>query len=267
MVSHSAQAVQDAHNILEVDGIEVIYDESILGVSDVSLAVGRGEIVAVLGANGAGKSTTLKAISGILQTERARVSKGTIHFKGESIAGEMPHKLARKNIVHVLEGRRVFSHLTVEENLQCGAFLRKPSRAELNASIEEVYAWLPRLRDKRKTQAGLTSGGEQQMLAIGRALLTQPELMLLDEPSMGLAPIITEEIFSIVSNLNREKGVSFLVAEQAIHLSLKHAHRAYLIGTGKVVLSGSAQELADRDDLHELYLKGADRNGSNGNAG
>nr|WP_242509506.1 ABC transporter ATP-binding protein [Rhodovulum imhoffii] len=240
--------------MLSVDGVEVVYDEHILGVADISVTVNPGEIVAILGANGAGKSTTLKAISGIAQTERAKITKGSIRFKGDQINGIAPHKLAKRNIVHVLEGRRVFSHLTVEENLKAGSFLRRPARREMERRIEEIYDWLPRLRDKRKTLAGLTSGGEQQMLAIGRALLTQPELVLLDEPSMGLAPIIVQEIFEIVSRLNRENGVSFLVAEQNIHVSLAHAHRGYVIANGHAVLSGSASELAAREDLHEFYL-------------
>ena len=245
-----------ASNILEVRNIEVIYNEAILGVHDITLNVAKGEIVALLGANGAGKSTTMKAISGMLLTERARVRKGDILLNGQSIAGVMPHHLTRRRIVHVLEGRRVFSHLTVEDNLRTGTFLNKPSRAETEAGLEEVYSWFPRLRQKRKTQAGLTSGGEQQMLAIGRALLTRPDLVLLDEPSMGLAPIITAEIFEIITSLNKKKGVSFLLAEQSIQFALKHSHRAYLIGTGKVVISGASDELMRRDDLHQLYLQG-----------
>lgn len=240
--------------LLDVRNIEVVYDESILGVADVAFWVHPGEIMAILGANGAGKSTTLKAISGIATTERARITKGEIWFHGETIGGISPHKLAKRGMVHVLEGRRVFTHLTVEENLRCGTFLRNPSRGEMNDKIEQIYEWLPRLRDKRSTQAGLTSGGEQQMLAIGRALLTQPELVLLDEPSMGLAPIIVDEIFEIVSSLNRESGVSFVVAEQNIRVSLAHAHRACVIANGQVVLTGAASELADRGDLHEIYL-------------
>ena len=240
--------------ILSVEGIEVIYDESILGVADISLKVLKGEIVAILGANGAGKSTTMKAISGIAVTERARVSKGDIKFKNKSVLDIAPHKLAHKNIVHVLEGRRVFEHLTVEENLKSGTFLHRPTRAQMNSEMDQIYHWFPRLKDKRKTLAGLTSGGEQQMLAIGRALLTKPELVLLDEPSMGLAPILMQEIFSIISQLNKENNVSFLVAEQNIHLSLRHAHRAYLIESGKVALSGTAEELSAREDLHQIYL-------------
>ncbi len=249
-----AEIQHSADTLLSVEAIKVVYDEHILGVADVSLEVGRGEVVAVLGANGAGKSTTLKAISGIARTERAQITEGAVHFKGANINGIAPHKLALRNIVHVLEGRRVFAHLTVEENLKAGCFLRRPRRREMERQIEEIYSWLPRLRDKRKTLAGLTSGGEQQMLAIGRALLTQPELVLLDEPSMGLAPLLVQEIFEIVSRLNRENGVSFLVAEQNIHVSLGHAHRAYVIANGHVVLKGQAEDLLQRDDLHEFYL-------------
>ena len=189
--------------VLSLNNIEVIYDEAILGVHDISLDVAKGEIVALLGANGAGKSTTMKAISGMLLTERARVQRGDILLEGKSIVGVQPHHLTKRKIVHVLEGRRVFAHLTVEENLRAGAFVNKPGRAEIDAGIEEVYGWFPRLKQKRKTQAGLRSGGEQQMLAIGRALLTKPDLMLLDEPSMGLAPILTAEIFDIITNLNQ----------------------------------------------------------------
>lgn len=245
---------ENVEAFLSVESAEVVYDESILGVSDVSLVVNEGEIVVLLGANGAGKSTTLKAISGIAKTERARITKGNIFFKGERIQNIAPHKLTLRNIVHVLEGRHVFSHLTVEENLMCGTFLRKPSRQEMEDDIERVYSWFPRLKQKRKTKAGLTSGGEQQMLAIGRALLTKPELVLLDEPSMGLAPILVAEIFEIIARLNQEEGMSFLVAEQNMRVSLAHAHRACVIANGHVVLSGAADELAAREDLHELYL-------------
>lgn len=241
--------------MLSVNGIEVIYDKSILGVANVSLHVGKGEIVALIGANGAGKSTTLKAISGIAKSERASITKGNILLNGVDITGMAPHRLTKSlKVVHVLEGRHVFAHLTVEENLQSGAFLRKPSRKQMELDIEEIYSWLPRLKQKRKTLAGLCSGGEQQMLAIGRGLLTKPELVLLDEPSMGLAPIIVDEVFDIISRLNRESGVSFLVAEQNMRVSLTHAHRAYVIANGHVVLEGSAHDLRARDDLHDIYL-------------
>lgn len=260
MSSPETNTSTSASNILELRNIEVIYDEAILGVHDISLTVGRGEIVALLGANGAGKSTTMKAISGMLLTERARVRNGDILLNGQSIVGVMPHHLAKRKIVHVLEGRRVFSHMTVDDNLRTGTFVTKPTRVELETGLEEVYTWFPRLRQKRKTQAGLTSGGEQQMLAIGRALLTRPDLVLLDEPSMGLAPILTAEIFEIMTTLNKTKGVSFLVAEQSIHFALKHSHRAYLIGAGKVVIAGKSNELLRREDLHELYLQGRSAN-------
>jgi len=248
-----------ASDILAVRNMEVIYNEAVMGVHDISLNVGRGEIVALLGANGSGKSTTLKAISGMLLTERGRVRNGDVLLHGKSIVGVQPHHLTMKKIVHVLEGRRVFPHLTIEENLRVGTFVNKPNRAEINVGLEEVYDWFPRLKQKRSTQAGLTSGGEQQMLAIGRALLTKPDLMLLDEPSMGLAPILCVEIFSIISALNRERGVAFLVAEQLIQFALKHSHRAYVIAVGKVVASGPSDEVVKRDDLHKLYLQGSSR--------
>jgi len=240
--------------LLSLDGVKVVYNENILGVGNVSLEVGSGEIIAILGANGAGKSTTLKAISGIAKTERAEITAGNINFQGEKINGIAPYKLAQRAIVHVLEGRRVFSHLSVEENLKAGSFLRQPTRQEMKRQIEEIYEWFPRLKDKRDTLAGLTSGGEQQMLALGRALLTKPKLVLLDEPSMGLAPIIVQEIFDIVSKLNRTNGVSFLIAEQNIHMSLAHAHRGYVLANGQVVLTGTAEDLANLDNLHEYYF-------------
>jgi branched-chain amino acid transport system ATP-binding protein len=240
--------------LLDVRNIEVIYDGAILAVAEVSLSIAPGEVVALLGANGAGKSTTLKAISGLLVADRARVSRGNIHFRGENIAGIAPNLLTARGIVHVLEGRHVFGHLTVEENLRTGAFLHRPSRRQIERDLEEVYAYFPRLKTKRKIQAGLASGGEQQMLAIGRALLTRPNLVLLDEPSMGLAPMIVEEIFEIVTSLNRRKGSSFLVAEQNIAVSLRHAHRGYVLDGGRVALEGSAEDLLGRKDLHEIYL-------------
>ncbi|MEW6629365.1 MAG: ABC transporter ATP-binding protein [Pseudomonadota bacterium] len=240
--------------LLDISGIEVVYGGAILAVADVSLTVDAGEIVALLGANGAGKSTVLKAISGLAATDRATVRRGHIRFDGESILGTPASRLAERGIVHVLEGRHVFAHLSVEDNLLTGAFLRRPSRRELRRQLEDIYAWFPRLKEKRRTQAGLTSGGEQQMLAIGRALLTQPRLVLLDEPSMGLAPRIVQEIFEIIVRLNREKGTTFLLAEQNAALSLAHAKRAYVLEGGRVALEGSAPDLATRDDLHRIYL-------------
>lgn len=239
---------------LEIDGIEVVYGGAILAVDHVSLRVGAGEIVALLGANGAGKSTTLKAISGLITADRGRVSRGRVLWDGADIVGVAPNRLAERGIVHVLEGRHVFGRLTVEENLRAGAFLRRPTPRQLREHLDRVYAWFPRLRAKRGVLAGLTSGGEQQMLAIGRALLTEPRLVLLDEPSMGLAPRIVAEIFGIITALNREEGLSFLVAEQNVAQSLGHAHRAYVLATGRVALEGDAADLLTRSDLDRIYL-------------
>ena len=252
-MSHAASAVS-SDPLLQVRDIEVIYDGAILAVAGVSLSVPRGGIVALLGANGAGKSTTLKAISGLVRAERAEVSRGSIEFLGHDTAGVDPSHRVRQGMVHVLEGRHVFPQLTVEDNLRSGGFVRGLSRRELAQDLERIYAWFPRLKTKRKTQAGLTSGGEQQMVAIGRALMTRPTLVLLDEPSMGLAPIIVQEIFQIVAQLNREAQVSFLIAEQNINVALKYASSAYVLDTGRVVLSGSADELLARGDLHDFYL-------------
>ena len=239
--------------LLRVEGIEAGYG-GILAGADVSLTVAPGEIVALLGANGAGKSSTLKAISGLIAADRGQVRKGAIRLDGQDVLSLPTNRLAGRGLVHVLEGRHVFPHLTVEENLQAGAFLRRPGRAALRGALEEIYDWFPRLRDKRATQAGLTSGGEQQMLAIGRALLTRPRLVLLDEPSMGLAPKIVQEIFQIIARLNRDKGIAFLLAEQNATLSLAHARRAYVLDTGRVALEGPAADVAARDDLHRIYL-------------
>lgn len=242
--------------LLDVANIEVVYGGAILAVTDVSLSIGESEIVALLGANGAGKSTVLKAISGLAKADRASVRRGHVRFDGQDILGIPANRLTARGIVHVLEGRHVFTHLTVEENLLAGAFLHKPSRRRLISDLDDIYGWFPRLKDKRRVQAGLTSGGEQQMLAIGRALLTQPRLVLLDEPSMGLAPLIVQEIFRIITRLNREKGTAFLLAEQNAALSLAHASRAAVLEGGRVVAEGTAAELSRRDDLHRLYLGG-----------
>ncbi|UHD43848.1 ABC transporter ATP-binding protein [Aureimonas altamirensis] len=242
--------------LLDVSGIEVVYGGAVLAVSDVSLDIVDGEIIALLGANGAGKSTVLKAISGLAAADRASVRRGQIWLDGEIILGQPANRLAQRGIVHVLEGRRVFAHLTVEENLLAGAFLHRPSRRRLAEDLRDVYGWFPRLEEKRRVQAGLTSGGEQQMLAIGRALLTRPRLVLLDEPSMGLAPRIVQEIFQIITRLNREKGTAFLIAEQNAALSLAYASRAFVLEGGRVAASGPASELSQRSDLHRLYLGG-----------
>ena len=241
-------------SLLTVNDIEVIYDGAILAVAGVSLHVPKGAIVALLGANGAGKSTTLKAISGLVRAERAEVSRGVIDYAGLDLAGVDPSQRVRKGMVHVLEGRHVFGQLTVEDNLRSGGFVRRLSRRAMEADLERIYAWFPRLKTKRHTRAGLTSGGEQQMVAIGRALMTRPTLVLLDEPSMGLAPMIVQEIFEIVAQLNREQQVSFLIAEQNINVALNYASHGYVLDTGRVALSGSAAELLARGDLHDIYL-------------
>jgi len=252
-MSHSATAAT-AETLLQVQDIEVIYDGVILALAGVSLSVPRGAIVALLGANGAGKSTTLKAISGLVRAERAELSRGAIAFAGQDLAGVDPSQRVRQGMVHVLEGRHVFPQLTVEDNLRAGGFVRGLGRRQLEQDLERIYSWFPRLLTKRRVRAGLTSGGEQQMLAIGRALMTRPTLVLLDEPSMGLAPIIVQEIFQIVAQLNREAGVSFLIAEQSINLALKYASHAYLLDTGRVALSGSAEQLLARGDLQDFFL-------------
>ncbi|RLU07920.1 ABC transporter ATP-binding protein [Pseudomonas prosekii] len=252
-MNHAASEIA-ATDLLQVKDIEVIYDGAILAVAGVSLAVPKGGIVALLGANGAGKSTTLKAISGLVRAERAQVSRGSIEFLGRDTAGVDPSVRVGQGMVHVLEGRHVFAQLTVEDNLRSGGFVRRLSRQDMARDLERIYAWFPRLKTKRKTQAGLTSGGEQQMIAIGRALMTRPTLVLLDEPSMGLAPIIVQEIFEIIAQLNRDEQVSFLIAEQNINVALKYASHAYVLDTGRVVLAGSAEALLARGDLHDFYL-------------
>ncbi|CAN7653196.1 ABC transporter ATP-binding protein [Pararhizobium sp. LjRoot238] len=244
-------------SFLEVSNIEAIYGQAILAVRDVTLSVGAGQIVALLGANGAGKTTTLKAISNILGPERGKIVRGGVTWQAESIGKVSASKLVAKGIVQVLEGRRCFSQLTVEENILSGGFVQRPSGRDLARSLEQIYEWFPRLREKRKTKAGLTSGGEQQMVAIGRALMTKPRLVLLDEPSMGLAPIIVQEIFEIIRSLNQSAGVSFLIAEQNANLALRYADYGYILETGRVVASGTSAELLARDDVHEFYLGGS----------
>lgn len=243
-----------AQTILQVEEIEVVYDQVILAVHGVSLAVEQGEIVALLGANGAGKSSTLKAISGLVGAERGDVVGGRILYRGADVTRVSPDTLVRDGLVQVLEGRHCFAHLSVEENLLIGGFVNKPSRQQLKAELEKIYHYFPRLKQRRKSLAGYTSGGEQQMVAIGRALMARPRLVLLDEPSMGLAPLIVEEIFEIVSRLNVTEGVSFLLAEQNASIALQHAHRAFVLESGQVVASGAADELAARSDIHAHYL-------------
>jgi branched-chain amino acid transport system ATP-binding protein len=239
---------------LQLRDVEATYDKAILALRGVSLDVAEGTIVALIGANGAGKSTTLKAISNLLGAEAGEVSRGSIRWRNENITRVDPSGLVQQGLVQVLEGRHCFPQLTVEENLVTGGFVRKLSRREIDEGLERIYRWFPRLKDRRKTRAGYTSGGEQQMTAIGRALMTRPVLVLLDEPSMGLAPIVVAEIFEIISRLNRDDGVSFLLAEQNANLALKYADHAYVLENGTVALSGPAAELAARDEVQEFYL-------------
>ena len=239
---------------LSVNNIEVIYDHVILVLRGVSLDVAEGGIVALLGANGAGKSTTLKAISNLLAAERGDVTKGTIEFKGSRVDKLTTNALVRMGVCQVMEGRHCFAHLTVEENLLTGAFTRKGSRAEIATALEKVYHYFPRLKQRRASQSGYTSGGEQQMTAVGRALMAQPSMILLDEPSMGLAPQIVEEIFEIVQDLNAKERVSFLLAEQNTSVALRYANYGYILENGRVVMDGDAKYLASNDDVKEFYL-------------
>jgi amino acid/amide ABC transporter ATP-binding protein 2, HAAT family (TC 3.A.1.4.-) len=239
---------------LSVNNVEVIYDHVILVLKGVSLDVPEGKIVALLGANGAGKSTTLKSISTLLKGERGEVTKGSISFRGERVDQLTPNELVKKGMVQVMEGRHCFGHLTVEENLLTGAYTRSISRGELKESLERVYHYFPRLKTRRTSQSGYTSGGEQQMTAIGRALMAKPTMILLDEPSMGLAPQIVEEIFEIVRDLNQREKVSFLLAEQNTMVALRYADFGYILENGRVVMEGDAKELATNEDVKEFYL-------------
>ena len=246
--------------MLAVKNIEVIYDHVILVLKGVSLDVLPGGIVALLGANGAGKSTTLKAISNLIRSERGDVTKGVIEFKGERVNGLTPNDLVRRGCIQVMEGRHCFGHLTVEENLLTGAFTRKDGRAAIAADLEMVYGYFPRLRERRNSLSGYISGGEQQMTAIGRALMSRPTMMLLDEPSMGLAPQLVEEIFEIVKLLNTEQGLSVLLAEQNTNMALKYATYGYILESGRVVMDGEAKALRENEDVREFYLGiGGDR--------
>jgi len=241
-------------SLLDVNGIEVIYNHVILVLKGVSLQVPEGGIVALLGANGAGKTTTLKAVSNLLKAERGEVTKGAIAFKGERVDQLNPADLVKRGVIQVMEGRHCFAHLTVEENLLTGAYTRSVSRAEVRADLERVYEFFPRLKQRRTSMAGYTSGGEQQMTAIGRALMARPTMILLDEPSMGLAPQIVEEIFEIVKNLNTKEKVSFLLAEQNTMVALRFADFGYILENGRVVMEGSSQSLSDNEDVKEFYL-------------
>ena len=260
-MSSSAQVVEDkagvpegAGTLLSVNNIEVIYDHVILVLKGVSLEVPTGKIVAILGANGAGKTTTLKAISNLLYAERGEVTKGSILYAGRKVEASSPNDLVKRGVIQVMEGRHCFEHLTIEENLLTGAYTRTDGRAAISASLEKVYNYFPRLRDRRTSQAGYTSGGEQQMCAIGRALMSSPKMILLDEPSMGLAPQLVEEIFEIVNDLNKKEGVSILLAEQNTNIALRYADYGYILENGRVVMDGPAASLRENEDVKEFYL-------------
>jgi branched-chain amino acid transport system ATP-binding protein len=248
------RAAPAAENILAVKNIEVIYDHVILVLKGVSLDVPKGGIVALLGANGAGKTTTLKAISNLLHAERGDVTKGSILFDGEEVQDRSPNELVRRGCIQVMEGRHCFGHLSIEENLLTGAFTRTDGRAAIKRDMDLVYGYFPKLAERRNSLAGYTSGGEQQMCAIGRALMSKPKMILLDEPSMGLAPQIVEEIFAIVKDLNEKESVSFLLAEQNTHMALRYARYGYILENGRVVMDGDAKSLAENEDVKEFYL-------------
>ena len=240
--------------LLTVNGIEVIYNHVILTLKGVSLEVPKGGIVALLGGNGAGKTTTLRAVSNLLRGERGEVTKGYIEYKGERIEKLSPADLVQRGVIQVMEGRHCFAHLTIEDNLLTGAYTRKLNRADTALALEKVYTYFPRLKTRRTSQAGYTSGGEQQMTAVGRALMAAPEMVLLDEPSMGLAPQIVEEIFGIVKDLNQKENVTFLLAEQNTNIALRFADYGYILESGRVVMDGEAKSLRENEDVKEFYL-------------
>ena len=239
-------------DILKIENLEVVYNDVVLVLKGLSLSCAEGEITALLGANGAGKSTTLKAVSGLLQAEDGAVTDGAVVFRGDRIEGMIPEKIVRKGVFQVMEGRRIFEDLTVEENLKCGAFTRP--RSEVAGSMERVYEYFPRLKERRKQLAGYMSGGEQQMCAIGRAIMARPRLLLLDEPSLGLAPLLVEEIFEIIQRFNRDEGATVLLVEQNARAALSVASGGYIMENGRVVMEGTARELLDNPDVQEFYL-------------
>jgi len=251
--SPSAASASSA-TILSVNNIEVIYDRVILVLKGVSLSVPDGGIVALLGANGAGKTTTLKAISNLLRSERGEVTKGAIVFDGAEVQALSPNEVVRRGCIQVMQGRHCFEHLSVEENLLTGAFTRRERAAAIRTDLDKVYSYFPRLAERKHSLAGYTSGGEQQMCAVGRALMSRPKMILLDEPSMGLAPQVVEEIFAIMKSLNESEGVSFLLAEQNTNLALKYATYGYILENGRVVLDGAAAALRENEDVKEFYL-------------
>lgn len=249
-----SEAAKTQDTLLEVNNIEVIYNHVILVLKGVSLSVEKGGITALLGGNGAGKTTTLKAISNLLQSERGEVTKGSVLYRGQPVQASTPNDLVKRGVVQVMEGRHCFEHLTVEENLLTGAYTRRDGGAEVARDLEMVYNYFPRLKERRRSQAGYTSGGEQQMCAIGRALMSRPEMILLDEPSMGLAPQLVEQIFEIVKAVNEQEGVSFLLAEQNTNVALRYAHKGYILENGRIVMDGPAKELRENPDVKEFYL-------------
>ncbi len=241
--------------LLSVNNIEVVYDEVILVLRGISLDVPKGELITLLGPNGAGKSTTLKAISGLLKTEDGEVTRGSVTFKGESIANSSPDEIVRKGIFQVMEGRRIIEDMTVIENLRLGAYTRKDNMVK--DDIEKVFHYFPRLKE-RTGLAGYLSGGEQQMLAIGRAIMARPEMILLDEPSMGLSPLLVKEVFGIIRNINKEQGITMLLVEQNANMALHSANYGYVMESGKIVLDGPADDLLNNEDMKEFYLAGGD---------
>jgi branched-chain amino acid transport system ATP-binding protein len=251
---HAAMPAVSAGTILSINNIEVVYSHVILVLKGVSLEVPKGGIVTLLGANGAGKTTTLKAISNLLHAERGEVTKGSIVFEGDEVQSLSPNELVRRGCIQVMEGRHCFAHLTIEENLLTGAFTRRDGKAAIRRDLDLVYSYFPKLSERRSATAGYTSGGEQQMCAVGRALMSRPKMILLDEPSMGLAPQIIEEIFDIVKNLNEKEGVSFLLAEQNTNMALKYARYGYILENGRVVMDGDAKSLRENEDVKEFYL-------------
>ncbi len=254
MLDTTATPDLEVETLLEVNNIEVIYNSVILVLKGVSLKVPKGGITALLGGNGAGKTTTLKAISNLLHSERGEVTKGSIKYRNEPIHKADPAEMVKRGVVQVMEGRHCFEHLTIEENLLTGAYTRSDGKAAIARDIEMVYEYFPRLRERRKSQAGYTSGGEQQMCAIGRALMSRPETILLDEPSMGLAPQLVEQIFEIVKSVNENEGVTFLLAEQNTNVALRFAHYGYILESGRVVMDGPAADLRENQDVKEFYL-------------
>ena len=242
-----------SEDVLIVNNIEVVYSHVILVLKGVSLNVKKGGITALLGGNGAGKSTTLKSISNLLASERGEVTKGSVTYSNEYIHDLDPAQLVKKGVIQVMEGRHCFEHLTVEENLLTGAYTRTNNK-EVKEDLERVYNYFPRLRDRRTSLAGYTSGGEQQMIAIGRALMAHPTMILLDEPSMGLAPQLVKQIFEIVAEINRKEGVTILLAEQNTNMALQYAEYAYILENGRVVMEGTAESMRDNEDVKEFYL-------------